>query len=103
MPRRFALIARLTPYLSTFGLAALILYFGYQAFTGDRGLLTSGQRGKALTEKTAQVKIIYNQRVELERRAQLLRDNNLSADLLEERAHSLLGYADPRDYVIREN
>jgi len=84
-------------------LAALILYFGYQAFTGDRGLLTSGQRGKALTEKTAELKIIYNQRVELERRAQLLRDTNLSADLLEERAHSLLGYVDPRDYVIREN
>ena len=84
-------------------MAALILYFGYQAFTGDRGLLTSGQRGKALTEKTAELKIIYNQRVELERRAQLLRDTNLSADLLEERAHSLLGYVDPRDYVIREN
>jgi len=25
----------------------------------------------------------------------------LSADLLEERARSLLGYADPKDYVIR--
>ena len=103
MPRRFALIPRLTPYLSTFGLAALILYFGYQAFTGDRGLLASGQRGKSLTEKTAKLKVIYNQRVDLERRAQLLRDTNLSADLLEERAHSLLGYADPRDYVIRTN
>ena len=31
----------------------------------------------------------------------LLRDTSLSADLLEERARSLLGFADPRDYVIR--
>ena len=28
-------------------------------------------------------------------------DTSLSADLLEERARSLLGFADPRDYVIR--
>jgi cell division protein FtsB len=34
-------------------------------------------------------------------RARLLRDSSLSADLLEERARSLLGFADPRDYVIR--
>ena len=95
------MLARITPYLSTFGLAALIFYFGYQAFTGDRGLLSSEQRGKALTEKTAELKAINKTRIELERRAQLLRDSSLSADLLEERAHSLLGYADPRDYVIR--
>ena len=36
-----------------------------------------------------------------EMRARLLRDTSLSADLLEERARSLLGFADPRDYVIR--
>jgi len=100
-PWRFALLARVTPYLSTLGLAALIFYFGFQAFTGDRGLLSSGQRGAALSQKTAELKIVYRQRMELERRAQLLRDSSLSADLLEERSHSLLGYADPKDYVIR--
>ena len=36
-----------------------------------------------------------------EDRARLLRDNSLSKDLLEERARSLLGLSDPRDYVIR--
>ena len=39
--------------------------------------------------------------MDLEARAHLLRDGSLSADLLEERARSLLGFADPRDYVIR--
>ena len=63
--------------------------------------MSSEQRGNALTEKTAELKAINKERVELERRARLLRDTSLSADLLEERAHSLLGYADPRDYVIR--
>ena len=37
----------------------------------------------------------------LEARARFLRDDSLSADLLEERAHVLLGFADPKDYVIR--
>jgi cell division protein FtsB len=87
--------------MSTVGLAALIFYFGYQAFVGDRGLLSSNQRGRALAEKTQELKIVTNQRKDLEKRAQLLRDTSLSADLLEERSHSLLGYVDPRDYVIR--
>jgi cell division protein FtsB len=37
----------------------------------------------------------------LEARAKLLRDSSLSADLLEERARSLLGFTHPNDYVIR--
>ena len=28
-------------------------------------------------------------------------DDNLSRDLLEERAHAVLGFADRRDYVVR--
>jgi cell division protein FtsB len=63
--------------------------------------LSSGQRGEALVGKAAELRRIKIQRNDLERRAQLLRDQAISADLLEERAHSLLGYADPRDYVIR--
>jgi cell division protein FtsB len=64
-------------------------------------LLSSGQRGKALAEKTAELRAVQYQRIELEHRAKLLRGSSLSADLLEERAHALLGYVDPRDYVIR--
>ena len=41
------------------------------------------------------------EREELQVRARLLRDDHLSADLLDERARSTLGLADPRDYVIR--
>ena len=36
-----------------------------------------------------------------EARLMNLLDDSLSADLLDERARSLLGLADPRDYVIR--
>ena len=89
------------PYISTAFLALLIVYFAYHAFTGQQGLLTSAQRDQTLAVKSAELKRLTAQRRDLETRAKLLRDTSLSADLLEERARSLLGYSDPRDYVIR--
>jgi cell division protein FtsB len=101
LPQGFAVLARLRPYLPTAALAFLIFYFAFHAFTGDRGLLTSNQRDAALIAKTRELAQVQRQRQDLETRARLLRDTSLSADLLEERARSLLGFADPRDYVIR--
>jgi cell division protein FtsB len=91
----------LTSYVPTAILAALIFYFGFQAFTGDRGLLERAERNAILAEKTQELAKLDAQRQDLEREARLLRDDSLSADLLDERARSLLGLADPRDYVIR--
>jgi len=91
----------LRSYLPTAVLAALIFYFGFQAMTGDRGLLERAQRNAILAEKTEELARLDAQRADLERQAKLLRDDSLSADLLDERARSLLGLADPRDYVIR--
>nr|MEA2798229.1 hypothetical protein [Phenylobacterium sp.] len=95
------MLARLRSYLPTAALAFLIFYFGFHAFTGDRGILTSSQRDETLTAKTRELAQVRAERQDLETRARLLRDTSLSADLLEERARSLLGFADPRDYVIR--
>ena len=95
------MLARLRPYLPTAVLLLLIVYFGLNAFSGDRGLLTSNQRDETLIAKTRELAQVRAQRQDLEMRARLLRDTSLSADLLEERARSLLGFADPRDYVIR--
>ena len=95
------MLARLRPFLPTAALALLIAYFAFHAFTGDRGILTSNQRDEALVAKTRELVQVRAQRQDLEMRARLLRDTSLSADLLEERARSLLGFADPRDYVIR--
>ena len=95
------MLARLRTYLPTAALAFLIFYFAVHAFTGEGGLLRSGQRDATLIAKTKELKRLQAQRQDLEVRAQLLRDTSLSRDLLEERARSLLGFADPRDYVIR--
>ena len=95
------MFALIRPYLPTAALALLIFYFGFHAFTGEQGLLSSGLRDQTLTAKRAELSRLETQRQDLEVRARLLRDASLSADLLEERARSLLGYSDPRDYVIR--
>ena len=92
---------RLRPFIPSVLLAVLIAYFGFHALTGERGLLTSGQREQTLAARTDELKQIRAERMDLEARARLLRDSSLSADLLEERARSLLGFADPDDYVIR--
>ena len=95
------MLARLRSYLPTAALALLIVYFAVHAFTGEQGLLSSDQRDATLVAKTRELAALQAQRADLEKRARLLRDTSLSADLLEERARSLLGFADPRDYVIR--
>jgi cell division protein FtsB len=92
---------RLQTYLPTALLACLIFYFGFHALTGDRGLLGARQRTALLAARQAELVQVRDQRAELEVRARLLRDQSLSADLLEERAHVLLGFVDPKDYVIR--
>jgi cell division protein FtsB len=93
--------SRLRPYVPIAVLAALIFYFGFQAMTGDRGLLSWTNRNETLAARTAELKRLQVERADLEMRARLLRDGSISRDLLEERARSLLGLSDPRDYVIR--
>ena len=95
------MLAHFRPYLPTALLVLLIVFCGLNAFTGDRGLLSADQRDEALVAKTRELAQVREQRQDLETRARLLRDTSLSKDLLEERARSLLGFADPRDYVIR--
>ena len=95
------MLARLTTFIPTVVLAALICYFGFNALSGDRGLLTTRQRETRLAEDEAQLKSLQAERAELEQRVGLLSDDHLSRDLLVERAHVVLGFADPRDYVIR--
>ncbi len=94
------MFARFRPYLPAAVLASLIFYFGFQALTGDRGLLSLSQRNELLITRRAELARVEAQRRDLEVRAKLMRDGAVSRDLVEERARYLLGFSDPRDYVI---
>ena len=95
------MIATMRPYVPTALFAFLIFYFGINALTGERGLLTDHRRENLLVSRTLELKRITAEREELQTRARLLSDASLSRDLLDERARSILGFTDPRDYVIR--
>jgi cell division protein FtsB len=99
---RLAMFFRFRTYLPTAALAFLVFFFGFHALTGPRGLLMQRQRAETLADRQAELKRLEAERADLEIQARYLSDQNLSADLLEEQAHRVLGFVDPRDYVIRQ-
>ncbi|MDO9078066.1 MAG: septum formation initiator family protein [Brevundimonas sp.] len=92
---------RMKPYFPSAILLLLVVYLGVQALTGQRGLLSGHERDALMVRREAQLTGILEQRRDLEVRVRYLRTDSLSRDLLEERARAVLGFADPRDYVIR--
>lgn len=95
------MLARIRPYAPTVILGLLIFYFGFQALTGDRGLLATQHRQETLSASKQELARLQQKRRDLEVRARLLDTKSLSADLLAERAHAILGFVGPNDYVIR--
>jgi cell division protein FtsB len=96
------MLERLRSLLPSTALALLIAYFIFHALTGERGWLTAGRRDAELAERRNELVKLHAQRVDLEARVRLLRSGSLSADMVEERARAVLGFVDPKDYVIRE-
>jgi len=89
------------PYSLSAFLLLLVVYLGVQALTGERGLLSGEARDALLEQRETQLATLSEQRADLEVRVRYLRTGSLSRDLLEERARAVLGFSDPRDYVIR--
>jgi cell division protein FtsB len=89
------------PYALSAFLLLLVGYLGVQALTGERGLLSGGERAALLEARATQLETLTEERQDLEVRVRYLRTDSLSRDLLEERARAVLGFSDPRDYVIR--
>ncbi|MNJ31506.1 Septum formation initiator [compost metagenome] len=94
---------QMKPYLPSVLLLLLIAYLGVQALTGERGLLSGAERDALLAQRQEQLARLTEQRHDLEVRVRYLRTDSLSKDLLEERARAVIGFADPRDYVVRLN
>jgi len=92
---------RMKSYQLSCVLLLLLAYLGVQALTGERGLLSGAARDALLGQREDQLNHLTEQRRDLETRVRYLRSDSLSRDLLEERARAILGFSDPRDYVIR--
>ena len=80
------MLDKMKPYRLSIVLALLIGYLGVQALTGERGLLSGGERDALLRQREQQLAQLTEQRRDLEVRVRFLRTDSLSRDLLEERA-----------------
>lgn len=85
--------------ITTGVLLLLLVYFGYHAITGDRGLLALMHLSKEVDESRNNLDQIVADKLTLEHRVSLLRDESLDLDLLDEQSRKLLGYVG-KDEVI---
>ena len=77
-----------------------IVYFGFHAVHGDRGLMTYWRLQHEITETRAILEDTESRRLKLERRVRLLRPDSLDLDMLEERARLMLNFGHPDDVVV---
>jgi len=79
--------------------AALIGYFGVNAYTGKYGLNARQELDQEIIALTSELARLKHERAEGEQRVSLLRSDRVDPDMLEERARYQLDYANPHDLV----
>lgn len=80
--------------------AAVLVYFGYHAVQGDRGLIAWWNLRFEIERADAKLAEVSAEKKLLEHRVALLRPESLDPDMLEERARIMLGVVGPTDRVI---
>jgi cell division protein FtsB len=79
--------------------AAMVVYFGVNAYTGKYGLNARQELDQEIIALTSELARLKQERADGEQRVSLLRSDRVDPDLLDERARYQLDYANPRDLV----
>ena len=79
--------------------AAIVGYFGVNAYTGKYGLNARQELDQEIIALTSELVRLKQERAEGERRVSMLRSDRVDPDMLDERARYQLDYANPRDLV----
>jgi cell division protein FtsB len=79
--------------------AAMVGYFGVNAYTGKYGLNARQELDQEIVELTSELARLKLERAEGEQRVSLLRSDRVDPDMLEERARYQLDYVNPHDLV----
>jgi cell division protein FtsB len=77
-----------------------IIYFGYHAVHGERGLVRAAQLAQELERAKVAAQEVAAERERWTARVQLLRSDSLDPDLLDERARFVLGLTAPDEVVL---
>ena len=95
-PRLKSFLTGLALYMMA---AALIGYFGVNAYTGKYGLNARQELDQEIIALTSELARLKRERADSEHRVSLLRSDRVDPDLLDERARYQLDYANPHDLV----
>ena len=79
--------------------AAIIGYFGVNAYTGKYGLNARQELDQEIIALTSELARLKKEREQGEQRVSLLRSDRVDPDMLDERVRYQLGYAHPRELV----
>lgn len=79
--------------------AAMIGYFGINAYTGKYGLTARVELDQEIVTLTNELARLKQDRANAEQRVSLLRSDRVDPDMLDERARFQLDYAHPHDLV----
>ena len=79
--------------------AAMIGYFGVNAYTGKYGLNAQQELDQEITALTSELARLKRERTEGEQRVSLLRSDRVDPDMLDERARYQLDYLNPHDLI----
>jgi cell division protein FtsB len=79
--------------------AAIVGYFGVNAYTGKYGLNARQELDQEILALTSELARLKRERADGEHRVSLLRSDRVDPDLLDERARYQLDYVNPRDLV----
>jgi cell division protein FtsB len=79
--------------------AAMVVYFGVNAYTGKYGLNARQELDQEIIALTSELARLKQERADGEQRVSLLRSDRVDPDMLDERARYQLDYANPRDLV----
>src|SRR5262249_45090737 len=82
---------------------ALLGYFGWHAFKGQRGYPYRDKLAAEEAALEAKYKMIEDQRLALEHRVSLLRPDSIDPDMLDELARAELEMASPAEVVVLQN
>lgn len=89
--------------IGTLLLMLIFGYFFYHVISGENGLLSMIEVQKKVTEAKTELDYVSAERLRLENRVALLRDESIDPDLLDEQARRLLGYVAEDETVYIKN
>jgi cell division protein FtsB len=95
-PRLKSFLTGLALYMMA---AALIGYFGVNAYTGKYGLNARQELDQEIIALMSELARLKRERADSEHRVSLLRSDRVDPDMLDERARYQLDYANPHDLV----